>query len=57
MSFELDVGVKKSLEVGRILSDLAREREELAAQKQSLELSQDSIQEAKEESGEKATPE
>lgn len=32
LSFELDVGVKKSLEVGRILSDLAREREELAAQ-------------------------
>jgi ribosome-binding factor A len=33
LSFELDIGVKKSLEVGRILSDLAREREELAAQR------------------------
>lgn len=33
ISFELDEGVKKSLEVGRILSELAREREEHAAQR------------------------
>ncbi|MCA9190961.1 MAG: 30S ribosome-binding factor RbfA [Planctomycetales bacterium] len=31
LSFEIDEGVKKSLEVGRILTELAREREELAA--------------------------
>ena len=34
LSFELDMGVKKSLEVGQILADIAREREELAAQRQ-----------------------
>lgn len=35
LSFELDMGVKKSLEVGQILADIAREREELDAQRQS----------------------
>ncbi len=33
LSFEIDLGVKKSLEVGQILADLAREREELAAKR------------------------
>lgn len=33
LTFEIDDGVKKSLEVGKILADLAREREELAQQK------------------------
>lgn len=33
LSFEIDMGVKKSLEVGQILADLAREREELAAKR------------------------
>jgi ribosome-binding factor A len=31
LSFELDQGVKKSLEVGKILQDIAKEREELEA--------------------------
>ena len=39
LSFELDMGVKKSLEVGQILADIAREREELAAQRQAEEAS------------------
>lgn len=34
LSFEIDEGVKKSLEVGRILSEIAKEREELEAQRQ-----------------------
>ncbi|MFO0941685.1 MAG: 30S ribosome-binding factor RbfA [Pirellulales bacterium] len=34
LSFELDLGVKKSLEVGQILADIAREREELAARRE-----------------------
>lgn len=34
LTFELDQGVKKSLEVGQILADLARERQELEAQRQ-----------------------
>jgi len=33
LTFEIDDGVKKSLAVGKILADLAREREELAQQK------------------------
>ncbi len=32
LSFELDMGVKKSIEVGKILSDLAKERAEHEAQ-------------------------
>ena len=32
LSFELDQGVKKSIEVGRILHELAQEREQRAAQ-------------------------
>ncbi len=40
LTFELDQGVKKSLEVGRILSDLAREREELEAQRAAAQASQ-----------------
>lgn len=32
LTFELDLGVKKSIEVGRILADLAQERAELQAQ-------------------------
>lgn len=34
LSFELDEGVKKSLEVGRILHELALEREQLAREKE-----------------------
>ncbi len=34
LTFELDPGVKKSLEVGRILHELEQEREQLAAEKQ-----------------------
>jgi ribosome-binding factor A len=34
LSFEIDDGIKKSIEVGRILQDLAKEREELEAQRQ-----------------------
>ncbi len=34
LSFELDQGVKKSIEVGRILQELAQERAELAAQRE-----------------------
>jgi ribosome-binding factor A len=37
LTFELDQGVKKSLEVGQILADLARERQELEAQRQQAE--------------------
>lgn len=33
LTFEIDDGVKKSLEVGKILQDLAREREELERQR------------------------
>lgn len=32
LTFELDDGVKKSLEVGRILQELAKEREEMQAE-------------------------
>ena len=34
LSFEIDDGVKKSIEVGRILAELAKEREELEAKRQ-----------------------
>jgi ribosome-binding factor A len=56
LSFELDVGVKKSLEVGRILSDLAREREELAAQKLASESAQAAAEDATNVSNENTPP-
>ena len=34
LTFELDQGVKKSIEVGKILYDLAKEREALAAERE-----------------------
>ena len=43
LSFELDMGVKKSLEVGQILADIAREREELAARQAPAEPTQESL--------------
>lgn len=45
LSFELDMGVKKSLEVGQILADIAREREELAARQAPAESVQESPKE------------
>ena len=41
LTFELDQGIKKSLEVGKILSDLAKEREELEQQRQADSPDQD----------------
>ncbi|MCR9291299.1 MAG: 30S ribosome-binding factor RbfA [bacterium] len=37
LTFEIDEGVKKSLEVGRILQEIAREREQREAQQQTAE--------------------
>ena len=46
LSFEIDLGVKKSLEVGQILADLAREREELAAKRLAEGISEPAISES-----------
>lgn len=46
LSFEIDMGVKKSLEVGQILADLAREREELAAKRLAEGITEPAISES-----------
>ena len=46
LSFEIDLGVKKSLEVGQILADLAREREELAAKRLAEGITEPAISES-----------
>lgn len=46
LSFEIDLGVKKSLEVGQILANLAREREELAAKRLAEGITEPAISES-----------